>query len=255
MPVDINQYRGSVGIFNNRNLVFRPKFSNFIGHKCWSSNHLDFKLHHPIFLMNLVLFLVFVTVFSPRRSFHITKHSTGTSTLVITAALIFDYLCFRCNLVLLYGDVELNPVPKQNTAKKITIYHCDLNSIAAYNFAKMLLLKAYNSVHKFDLICLSETYLDSNILPHDSNLKIPGYNLVRSDHPLNKKCGGVCIYYKSYLPSRIIDINYLNECVRLELMVGDKLCNFIALYRSPSQSQDLLESFKENFELNLESAV
>ena len=35
-------------------------------------------------------------------------------------------------------------------------------------------------------MCLSETYLDSNILPDDSNLEIPGYNLVRSDHPSNK---------------------------------------------------------------------
>ena len=100
-----------------------------------------------------------------------------------------------------------------------------------------------------------ETYLDSNILPDDSNLTIPGYNLVHSDHPSNKKRGGVCIYYKSYLPLRIIDINYLSKCVRFELMVGDKLCNFIALYRSPIQSQDLFESFKENLELNLESAV
>ena len=54
---------------------------------------------------------------------------------------------------------------------------------------------------------------------------------------------------------RIININYINECVRFELMIGDKLCNFIALYRPPSQSQDLFESFKENLELNLESAV
>ena len=38
-------------------------------------------------------------------------------------------------------------------------------------------------------------------------------------------------------------------------MVGDKLCNLIALYRSPSKSQDQFESFKENLELNLESAV
>ena len=38
-------------------------------------------------------------------------------------------------------------------------------------------------------------------------------------------------------------------------MVGNKPCNFIALYRSPSQSQDQFESFKENLELNLESAV
>ena len=40
-----------------------------------------------------------------------------------------------------------------------------------------------------------------------------------------------------------------------ELMVGDKPSNFIALYRSPSQSQDQFESFKENLGLNLESAV
>ena len=99
------------------------------------------------------------------------------------------------------------------------------------------------------------TFLDSNILPHDSNSEIPGYNLVCSNDPSNKKRRGDCIYYKSYLPLRIIDFNYLNECVRLELMVGDTLCNFIALYRYPTQSQDLFESFKENLELNLEIAV
>ena len=200
MPVDITQYRGSVGIFNNRNFVFRSKFSNFIGHKCWNSNHLYFKLQYPIFPMNLTLFLVFVTVLSPMRSLHITPINTGTSMPVTTVALIFDCLCFKYNLLLLCGDVELNPGPKQNTAKKFTICHWNLNSIAAHNFAKLVLLKAYNSVHKFDIICLSETYLDSNILPDDSNLEIPVYNLVRSDHPSNKKRGGVCIYYKSYLP-------------------------------------------------------
>ena len=30
MPVKLSQYRGSVGIFNNRNFVFRPKFTNFV---------------------------------------------------------------------------------------------------------------------------------------------------------------------------------------------------------------------------------
>ena len=175
--------------------------------------------------------------------------------LVINVALIFDYLCFKYNLLLLCGDVELNPGLKQNTAKKITICHWNLNSIAAHNFVKLVLLKAYNSVYKFDIICLSEKHLNSNIFPDDSNLKIPGYNLVRSDHPSNKKRGGVCIYYKSYLLLRIIDINYLNECVRFELMVADKLCIFMTLYRSPSQWQGLFESFKENLELNFEFAV
>ena len=163
MPVDITHYRGSLGIFNNRNFFFRSKFSNFIGHKCWNSNQLYFKLYYAIFPMHLLLFLVFVIVLSPRISFHITSINTGTSMLVINVALIFDYLCFRYNLLLLCGDVELSPGPKQNTAKKITICHWNLNSIAAHNFVKLVLLKAYNSVYKFDIICLSEKHLDSNI--------------------------------------------------------------------------------------------
>ena len=118
MSVDITQYRGSVGIFNNRNFVFRSKSSNFIGHKCWNSNHLYFKLH-LIFPINLVLFLAFVIVLTPRRSFHITPINTSTSMLVITVALILDYLCFKYNLLLLCGDVKLNPGPKQNTAKNL----------------------------------------------------------------------------------------------------------------------------------------
>ena len=48
-----------------------------------------------------------------------------------------------------------------------------------------------------DIICLSETYLDSTIQSDNDNLEILGYNLVRSDHPSNNRRGGVCIYYKA----------------------------------------------------------
>ena len=82
-----------------------------------------------------------------------------------------------------------------------------LIALEPHNFAQLVFLKAYNSIHKFDIICLSETYIDSNILPNYSNLEIPGYDLVRSDHLSNKKRGSVCVYYKSYLPLRNIDIN------------------------------------------------
>ena len=37
------------------------------------------------------------------------------------------------------------------------------------------ILRAYITVHNFDFICLSETYLDSSILHDDDNLQIPGY--------------------------------------------------------------------------------
>ena len=55
------------------------------------------------------------------------------------------------------------------------------------------------------------------------------------------------------MPLRVLDIQYLNECINFELKIGDKHCTFVALYRSPSQSLDNLETFIDNFELNLET--
>ena len=94
--------------------------------------------------------------------------------------------------------------------------------------------------------------LDSNTPLDDYNLEISGYTLVCSDHPSNTKCGGVCLYYQNNLPIRVVNIGYLNECLTLELKVGDKMCNFIVLYGFPSQSQDEFETFSDNFEMALD---
>ena len=37
------------------------------------------------------------------------------------------------------------------------------------------------------ILCLPETFLDSGILSDEFNLDVPGYNLVRADHPANAK--------------------------------------------------------------------
>ena len=63
----------------------------------------------------------------------------------------------------------------------------NVNIILAQN--KLSLLTAYNSALNYDLICLTETYLDSTV----------GYNLLRADHPDNVKRGGVCLYYRENL--------------------------------------------------------
>ena len=58
------------------------------------------------------------------------------------------------------------------------------------------LLRIYIAVYKFDLICLSEAYVDSTVASDDENLEIIAYNAVLSDHSANTKRGGVCLYYK-----------------------------------------------------------
>ena len=101
---------------------------------------------------------------------------------------------------------------------------------------KISLLRAYTTVHKFDIICLSGTYLDSNTRPDNDNLEMEGYDIARADNPTNTKQEGVRIYYKKGLPLRVLNIIFLNECINFELRIGDKTCNFVVLYRSPSHS-------------------
>ena len=114
----------------------------------------------------------------------------------------------------------------------------------------MSLLRAYVSAHKFDIICLSETYLDSSI--DGVSLEISGYYLIRSDHPSNKRRRGICIYYKNFLLLKVTGVRPLEECIAFDLIISNKLCSFAALYRSPSQSQDNFAKFSDNFEMTLD---
>ena len=91
-------------------------------------------------------------------------------------------------------------------------------------------------MHKFDIIYISESYLNSDTSSNDNNLNIPGYNMPRADHPSGNRRGGVCIYYKESLPIKMLSINYLQECIYSDLKIGSKLCTIVSLYRSPSQS-------------------
>ena len=75
---------------------------------------------------------------------------------------------------------------------------------------------------------------------------------IRVDHPSNTKCGGILIYYKSFLPIKVLDANYLNECISFEFRIGGKVCKFLSLYRSHSQNRDEFETFLDNLDLNFD---
>ena len=114
-------------------------------------------------------------------------------------------------------------------------------------------MNVYIILHKFDIISLSDSTTPTN----DDRLQIPWYTFVhiRCDHPSNPKRGGVCIYYRSYLPLKVTNIVSLHKCVSFELQIGDKIRNFVALYGSPRQPQDDFEIFADNLEITLEILV
>ena len=185
-----------------------------------------------------------------------TSLKLGTSLCAISLLfylfILIYYLRWCSSLILLSGDIKTNPDPTSSSGQCFSICHWNLNSLATHNFAKLSLLTAYNLVHSFDIICLSETYLNSETPPSNTRLEFPGYNLFRSDHLSNNKRGGVCVYYISTLPLIILNISSLDECINFEVSIANKICHFIHLYRSPSQKQDKFQEFKSNLEINLD---
>ena len=137
--------------------------------------------------------------------------------------ILLGVLLWLCScLIILSGDVEVNPGPKNSVKEYLSICHWNLNSTLVHDYSKLFFLKAHMPVHKFDIICLSETYLHSSVpLDHDK-LVIFGNNFIPSDNPSNIKRGGVCFYYKNFLPLRVLSISYLKECLNFELKIGDK---------------------------------
>ena len=123
-------------------------------------------------------------------------------------------------LLILCGDVEVNPGPGHWTS--LSFCHWNLNSISAHDFLKVSLLEAYNAMHKFDIICLSETFLNSSLQNYDHSLVLNRYKLVRADNPSDLKRRGVCIHFKESLSIKVPNIFNLHECLVCELSLNGR---------------------------------
>ena len=101
--------------------------------------------------------------------------------------------------------------------------------------------------------CLSEMQLNHDTLFDDDNPQIPGYKLIRADHPPNQKRGNICIYHKNDLPIKVNNVICLKECLNFDLSVNGKQCNITLIYRLPSQSPDEFHTFLIYFALLLDN--
>ena len=86
--------------------------------------------------------------------------------------LFFFYSTFVFLILLMDGDIESNPGPKTKIKKEnfFSCCHWNVNSLLVHN--KLSMLEAYNVAHKYDVICISELYLDSTV-PLDDNSLFP----------------------------------------------------------------------------------
>lgn len=113
---------------------------------------------------------------------------------VIIKFCTFGYYAFNLNRMLKSGNVETAQELK-NLA--LLIFYWYLKGVAAHGFVKMSLIKALITVQNFDIVCFSETFLDSSTDMSDNRRNLNDYTLFRADCPSNIKRGGVSTYIKT----------------------------------------------------------
>ena len=85
----------------------------------------------------------------------------------ITVLLLF----FIQNLLSCCGDIDEKPGPKYSS---LTFCHWNLKALTAHDSTKISLLQAYITQHNYDIICLTETFLNSSIPSDDNRITIDG---------------------------------------------------------------------------------
>ena len=90
--------------------------------------------------------------------------------------------------MLSHGDINTLPVP---TIPFFKFMHINANSLPTRDYIRVPLIKAYNSIHNFHLISITETALKNNI--PNNIIAIPGYTPIRCDLTGNDTHGGVLI--------------------------------------------------------------
>ena len=106
-------------------------------------------------------------------------------------------LVWLCDLpLMLIEDVEVNSWPETKDKDYFLIFQWNLSSISTHDYSKLYLLKSYNLLHKFDIICLSEIYLGFTFCWWQ--FRTFCYTLVRSGHLLNNQARKSLVPWKEY---------------------------------------------------------
>ena len=200
MPVSLAQWRMEIGYFSNYSSKhLRPNILPNIRDISYKSAFSQF----ASIILSCIFFILSMSIVYAKFYFSSFLYKVNHTRIYFSRYIISNfcyivllYVMYYIYIILLCGDVELNPGPKPNSSKCFSICQWNLNSITSHSLIKVSFLSAYNAVHNFDIICISESYLNSQIFSNGDKLSIPGYNTFRADHPSDNRRGGVCVYYK-----------------------------------------------------------
>ena len=122
--------------------------------------------HYYLFVLFSVLLIMPLLIIITQMAAKTARIFFSVLFLIITTANVIIWL----QMFLLFScwDVEVSPGSKKYIYIYIYIYqenfsicHWNLNTFLVHNYAKLWLFKGYVNYHNFDIVYLSESYLDS----------------------------------------------------------------------------------------------
>ena len=194
MSVSLNQYCGEIRSFYNRLTNQITELTNSLFNIL--ANFTDNVSVYIILIQNMV-FLTFLDQLSSCNITYLWNFMTQLFYFRLLTSFLAYYLfksIYLCYAEILDRIQVLGLIPVKG--------HWNLNSIVAHNYSKTSYLEACSAIHTYDKISVSETYLSQDTLLDDDNLRIPGYELIRFDRPLNQKTSRYLFIKQRFSPNK-----------------------------------------------------
>ena len=126
----------------------------------------------------LIAFLCLLVDSDNIKGNFLNKTSNKCCTFPHVRLLFYSLLFFKSMILVVFLEIHKQiKVQDRGYSNNFLFCHWRLNSNAAHNFIKMPLLQVCNLIHKFDSICLSETYSDNSFHSDDDQLALLGSEL------------------------------------------------------------------------------
>ena len=140
--VNLNQYRRTVVVFNNRKILLKKTHGPSL-----QKNILITHLIQIVIIL-IVLTIRYVISLSSGQNVRFLRWSLFYSFYFINEVSYIHHIWLYSLAIKCSGDIEENPGPKPNSCKYLSICHWNLNSICAHNFIKLSVLRACISINK-----------------------------------------------------------------------------------------------------------
>ena len=143
-----------------------------------------------------------------------------------------------------YDSISFKSLQTPISSKDLSVIHLNINSIGANGDKFLSFLASLD--YKFDVICLTETYLKQG---EKADYYFPNYKIFYSGRS-NRSCGGVMICIADQFDCELISPLTLNlphiESVTVKISFQNKKTLVSTIYRPPNSNFDLFHTFIEN---------